>query len=224
MSDTPLWEREFKPSNGWAVPAEVLALVAQEKLFDHSWHNDASPKFDTDGDGENKPGLSLYVGHPDAQHRMDNWDGQTHIPRYIVHSHNEDYELVSDDLLCTDDLNEALAYIEANRDDPLSAKPSQKASDLDGLILMLQQLRTTLPGNTPIRLYDPNEDINLGPPDVLQMFETTDGEAGGGDLWLDPEDAEVQADLADCVSDPGERAVPPPLVPVVALRLRSINE
>jgi hypothetical protein len=73
---------------------------------------------------------------------------------------------------------------------------------LDELIAALQAVRETLPGETPVMAFDTDEAVSLGRPTVLPMWEDPNG-----DLHQDIEDIEDDADLADCVSEPGERAV-----------------
>ncbi len=70
-----------------------------------------------------------------------------------------------------------------------------------------------LPQDAELVVYDPDEGVVLGGPDIREMYKDE-----SGDLWLDPEDAEDQADLADCVSGPDEKAVAGNLTKVVAIR------
>lgn len=62
------WIEEFGAD--YAVPPEVLALVAQGVLFDQSWHNDVSPSFShRDAEPDADHDLRLWVEHPQRNMR-----------------------------------------------------------------------------------------------------------------------------------------------------------
>lgn len=70
-----------------------------------------------------------------------------------------------------------------------------------------------LPQDAELVGYDSNEDMNLGEPEFVEKFRDQQG-----NLWDSVEDAQDQADLADCVSGPYEKAVTGELTKVVAIR------
>lgn len=95
---TSLWKIEHGSS--YAVPERVLALVAEGRLYDDSWHNDVCPRFDTALRGRT---LTLWIEHPDPNEREDGPETK----RYLVQEFDEEDYFV-EDIIATDNLNEAL--------------------------------------------------------------------------------------------------------------------
>lgn len=87
----------------FAVPAELLALVAAGKLVDTSWGDDCSPSF--------RPAdcpdcsIRLWVDHPDPEQREHGTGSRFWIAFY------DDENQWFDNPLETDDLAEVLAYL-----------------------------------------------------------------------------------------------------------------
>lgn len=73
----PLWVREF--GTGYAIPTEIVKLVAAGDAEDLSWHNDVCPSFGND-DEEGGDGARIFVEHPDVDQR-ENGIG---TPRYAT--------------------------------------------------------------------------------------------------------------------------------------------
>jgi hypothetical protein len=113
MMVTSDWRKEF--GDEWAVPTQVLDLVARGELVDHSWHNDVCPSFVTRavdqsdawlGDGR---GVRLWIDHPDPERRE-----LPHADRYFVTAGDgSDQGLYSGD-----DLDEALRVLRATPPTP----------------------------------------------------------------------------------------------------------
>lgn len=96
---TRTWLTEF--GEEYAIPAEILALVAAGKLQDQSWHNNTCPSFlvpNTSGS------VILWIEHPDPNRR------EGHGKRFVVCLQDED-----EGFLCTaiqtDRLPELLHYL-----------------------------------------------------------------------------------------------------------------
>ena len=97
-----MWKVEH--GSEYEVPPVVARMVEQGKLFDHSYHNDVCPRFDSSVSGG---GVTLWVEHEVASKRE--------CPaRFAVQSYDANYNIVAD-IYVGDDLSEALAAIEQHR-------------------------------------------------------------------------------------------------------------
>ena len=86
---------------------------------------------------------------------------------------------------------------------------------LDWLIAQLYNLRKTLPGETPIQVYDPGDGFNHGTPDGIEKMFKDDT----GDLWKTEQDAQDNVDQIPVDADDEEVPVVGELKTVVAIRL-----
>jgi hypothetical protein len=98
-----MWTEEFEKD--YAVPREITDLVAQGKLIDTSWGNDAAPSFETLDSN-----WRLWVDHPDPRMREMGSDQ----PRYQVslnNVHNTELCECDDLMFHSEDLQAALRVL-----------------------------------------------------------------------------------------------------------------
>ena len=101
------WDKEFDVD--FAVPEEILRLVADGTLIDHSWHNDAMPSFSSSAI-EKAPhdgplDIRLWVDYPDKlKSEVYAEDEEWH--RFFVSQSDETTEWYL--LYFGDDVNEAV--------------------------------------------------------------------------------------------------------------------
>jgi len=97
MSRTYL--NQFTPD--FAVPEEIVKLVAAGKLEDTSWTNDICPSFCVPGNG----GTRIWVDHPDPRER------ETRSPHRFVVALYDEIDSFLGTALATNRLSELLFYL-----------------------------------------------------------------------------------------------------------------